>query len=294
MTVGPSLKGDWEAAPCARPSCTFVNTELGAGGSAAAPVSGVIVSFSVVGGSTAGTYRLRTGNQSGGALGFAFERVGAPVSAVADPGVHTYPASLSVKAGQMIGLTATEGTSMAFQAGGNYLEWVSEPPAGGQSVAIATWPEVVGFDAEIQPAPTITALGATSGPTAGGASVTITGSDLEGASAATFGGVPATRFDVVSPSRIVAVAPPSPTAGSVSVAVTTIAGRATGPRFTYADATAAPTAKVPPSGAPAGCVVPRLKGKKLPAAKAALKKAHCRAGKVTSQKGATPKTGKVA
>lgn len=39
---------------------------------------------------------------------------------------------------------------------------------------------------------------------------------------------------------------------------------------------------------------PEAERKKLPAAKAALKKADCKAGKVTKLKGATPKTGKVA
>ena len=41
------------------------------------------------------------------------------------------------------------------------------------------------------------------------------------------------------------------------------------------------------------CVVPKLAGKKLKAAKKKLKLADCKLGKVTKKKGATAKTGKV-
>ena len=100
--------------------------------------------------------------------------------------------------------------------------------------------------------------------------------------------ISATGFDAVSASRITAVAPPSATAASVPVAVTTVAGTATGPRFTYGDAT-------PSTGGTQGarCVVPNLKGKNLKAAKKALTKARCKLGKVTNLSRATAKTGKV-
>jgi len=61
------------------------------------------------------------------------------------------------------------------------------------------------------------------------------------------------------------------------VSVTTVAGTATSPQqFTYT-----------------ACVVPKLNGKKLKAAKKALAKAECKLGKVKKLKGATTKTGKV-
>jgi uncharacterized membrane protein YgcG len=47
------------------------------------------------------------------------------------------------------------------------------------------------------------------------------------------------------------------------------------------------------SGGSAACVVPKLVGKKLGAAKAALAKADCKLGKVQKPKGANPKTAKV-
>jgi hypothetical protein len=58
-----------------------------------------------------------------------------------------------------------------------------------------------------------------------------------------------------------------------------------------------PTSTGPTSGPPSiparQCVVPRLGAKKLSAAKAALKKADCRLGRVVKLKGATSKTGLV-
>jgi len=57
------------------------------------------------------------------------------------------------------------------------------------------------------PAPVISMISPTSGPSAGGTTVTITGSNLSGATRVVFGGVPATSFAVVSDTEITAVAP---------------------------------------------------------------------------------------
>jgi IPT/TIG domain/PASTA domain len=292
VTLGPSLSGAWEAAPCAKPWCTFVNTEAsGTGKPLVAPVDGAVVGFSVVGGSTAGSYRIRTASELGDGLEFEFNRLGTPVAAVPNAGIQSYSTLMPVTAGQSIGLGVSKGASMAFSPGGHYVEWVRELPESGPSLVQADWPESVGYDVEIQPAPTITGLSATFGPMAGGTAVTLTGADLEGATSVTFGGIPATRFNAVSASRITAVPPPSPKAATVPITVTTAAGKGTGPGFTYL----AP-GEAPPKGSPstARCVVPNLKGKKLAAAKKVLVKARCELGKVTKLGGATTRTGKVA
>lgn len=290
LTLGPSLSGAWEAAPCAKPWCTFVNTEAtGTGKPLTSPVDGAVVGFSVVGGSTAGSYRLRTATQLGGGLEFEFNRLGTPVTAVPNAGVQSYSTLLPVQAGQSIGLAVSKGASMAFGPGGHYVEWVRELPDSGASEGQADWPESVGYDVEIQPAPTITGLSATSGPLAGGTSVAITGSDLDGASAVTFGGAPATSFNVVSASRIVAVAPSSPKSATVPVTVATAAGEGSGGSFSYL----APGETAPKQSSLTRCLVPNLKGKKLKAAKKSLAKAHCKLGKVTKLAGATEKAGKV-
>ena len=52
------------------------------------------------------------------------------------------------------------------------------------------------------PAPTVTALNPTSGPTAGGTSVVIAGTNFTGATAVKFGATPATAFTVNSATQI--------------------------------------------------------------------------------------------
>ena len=79
----------------------------------------------------------------------------------------------------------------------------------------------------------INSISPLSGSTAGGTSVVITGSDLTGATAVSFGGTAATSFIVNSDSQITAVTP-ARSAGSALVVVTTPAGQATASQtFTY-------------------------------------------------------------
>jgi PASTA domain/IPT/TIG domain len=304
ITVGPSLTGaGWISEPCEfAPFCTFANYELGGTGSyLTSPVTGVVVSFNVLGGSTPGTYRLRTVTPGATPTSWFFKKAAATVAAVPNPGVQAYPTSLPIDAGETVALTASQTASISDLEGvGTSVWWEEEPGELPESGHVLGSPEaeVFGFNAEIQPAPTVTSLGTTSGPTTGGTSVTISGTDVENATGVTFGSTPAASYTVNSESQITAVTPASTSAASVSVTVTTVAGKATSSQqFGYV---APPPPVVAPAPAPkkkkpvAQCVVPKLKGKKLPAAKAALKKADCKAGKVTKLKGATPKTGKVA
>ncbi len=87
-------------------------------------------------------------------------------------------------------------------------------------------------------APTVTGITPSSGPTAGGTNVTITGTNLTGATGVTIGGASATSVSVVNSTTITATTP-SGTAGARDVAVTTVGGTGTGTGlFTYI---AAPT-----------------------------------------------------
>jgi predicted outer membrane repeat protein len=88
--------------------------------------------------------------------------------------------------------------------------------------------------------PGIAGLSPTSGPTAGGTTVTITGANLTGASAVSFGTTAATSFTVVSATEITATSPPG-SAGAVHVTVATTGGTSasgSADEFTY---TAAPS-----------------------------------------------------
>src|SRR5262249_23634183 len=96
-----------------------------------------------------------------------------------------------------------------------------------------------------------------------------------------FGGVPATSFTVESDKRIVAVTPPRAEPGTVPISLTTPVGTTTQGTFTYG---------IQPQP---GCVVPRLRGKKMKAVRRALGAAECELGTVKRLAGATAKTGRV-
>jgi hypothetical protein len=101
-------------------------------------------------------------------------------------------------------------------------------------------------------APTVTAINPTEGPTAGGTSVVITGTNLSGATAVSFGGTAASGFTVNSATQITATAPAG--TGTVDVRVTTVGGTSAtsaADQYTYR---AAPTvtALSPTSGSTAG------------------------------------------
>ncbi|MFR9750049.1 IPT/TIG domain-containing protein [Nocardia sp. 004] len=99
------------------------------------------------------------------------------------------------------------------------------------------------------PLPTLTAIVPTSGPATGGTVVVLTGTNLTGTTAVTFGATPATSFTVNSATQITAIAPAG--AGTVAVTVTTAAGTSNALGYTYI---AAPTilALVPTSGPEGG------------------------------------------
>jgi hypothetical protein len=76
--------------------------------------------------------------------------------------------------------------------------------------------------AYVPPPPTVTGVSPAEGPQAGGTSVTVTGTELIGATAVKFGSSDATSFTVNSESSITAVSPAG--TGTVDVTVTTPAG----------------------------------------------------------------------
>lgn len=79
------------------------------------------------------------------------------------------------------------------------------------------------FTVTVNPAaPVVTALSPATGPVAGGTSVTLTGTDFNGATAVNFGVTPATAFTVNSATQITATAPAG--TGTVPVRVTTAGG----------------------------------------------------------------------
>ncbi|MFJ5801520.1 IPT/TIG domain-containing protein [Streptomyces decoyicus] len=96
-------------------------------------------------------------------------------------------------------------------------------------------------------APILSGVSPNQGPTSGGNTVTLTGANLTGATAVTFGATPATSFTVVSPTQITAVVPAA-TAGPIGVTVTTPGGTSTLPSAYFYVSTPVLTGVAPPSG----------------------------------------------
>jgi hypothetical protein len=257
---------------------TFFNTALPEkGANLVSPVNGAIVRWRLQG-AEGGPFFLRVlrPNGSGGYSAMGTSNPAKPSGA----GLQTFSTNLPIRAGDLIGVdpsNPTDKIGVADVAGASY-GFVFPPPFDGATVAPSgtVSGKEVELSAEVQPAPAISSLEPGFGPVAGGTSVKITGTDFNAASAVKFGTVPATGFTVESDTQITAIAPRSTKVGAVDVTVTTLAG--TSPtvradRYHYE-----------------GCAVPRLKGKKLKAAKKALGRADCRLGKVKRAEG---KPGKV-
>jgi hypothetical protein len=87
-------------------------------------------------------------------------------------------------------------------------------------------------------APVVTGVSPSSGPTTGGTTVTITGTNFTGTTAVTFGGVAATDVTVNSAGTQITAVDPAGTAGEVDILVTTPSGGTSAPvtadQFAYA------------------------------------------------------------
>jgi len=267
---------------------TLFNTALPEqGANLVSPVNGAIVRWRIQD-AEGGPFYLRVLRPNGAG---AFTAVGTSNPATpSGTSVQTFAANLPIRAGDLIGVDPTNGTDkigVAEVAGASY-GFIFPPPFDQATVApsgTVAGKEIL-LNAEIQPAPAVTSISPRFGSVKGGTVVTITGTNLMAASAVRFGSVPARGFTLESDTQITAIAPKSSTVDSVDVTVTTLAG--TSPtsrsdRFTYE-----------------ACVVPKLKGKRLKAAKKAIRRADCKVGATKHREGEpgkvvkqSPKPGKV-
>lgn len=257
---------------------TFFNTALPEkGANLTSPVSGAIVRWRMQD-PVGGPFYLRVlrPNGSGGYMAAGTSNPVTPSGG----GLQTFTANLPVQAGDLIGVDPTNASDKigVAEVAGASFGFIFPPPFDGATVAPSGSEagKEIELSAEVQPTPAITSVAPDFGPVAGGTTVTITGTDLASTSAVRFGTVPATSFKAESETKITAVAPPSAAVSAVDVTATTIAGTSAtvkDDRFFYE-----------------GCAVPKLKGKKLKAAKRALHQADCKVGKITRRRG---KPGKV-
>jgi hypothetical protein len=130
------------------------------------------------------------------------------------------------------GLKVTSGTAVTVTApaGTGTVNVTAISPNGTSTVSAAD-------EFTYIPPPTVTKVTPVSGPTKGGTTVTITGTDFTGATAVDFGSASATAVRVVAPTVIAATSPPG--TGTVNVTVTTPSGTSAvsaADDFTYAPA----------------------------------------------------------
>jgi hypothetical protein len=137
------------------------------------------------------------------------------------------------------GITETAGAAIGADIA--YLLDVAAGALGdkdGSMVAAVTTKHAFMFCLPIQIVPTVTSLDVTSGTTAGGTTVVITGTGLYGASAVTIGGSAATSFSVVSDTSISFVTPAHAAASNLQVQVTGPGGSSSdvaGDNYSYVD-----------------------------------------------------------
>jgi hypothetical protein len=258
-----------------------VQTAVASGNGYTVPVSGVLTSWSTNAG-------LGPNQQLGLKV---FRRTGLNTFLVvaSDPRpiasnvLNTFPVSIPVQAGDLIGLhipaETTAPTACVFETGDarDEIHFQEGDATPGSTISTKSFSEYrLNVSATILPPPVAAGLSLTAGSIAGGAQVAIAGVNFASVTGVSFGSTPV-AFTVPSEGQIVATAPPSATLGAVPVTVTTAAGIATAPQtFTYE-----------------GCQVPKLGGKKLKASKKKLRKADCKVGNIKKRGDATAKTGKV-
>jgi hypothetical protein len=279
IVIGSPLTGSFAPVSSNENEGTLLNLSPGeAGAHATSPVTGAIVRWHILDGK-GGPFRLRVLRPVGGA---SYAAVGS--SGPTTPfglGLETFPVAIPIQAGDTVGIDSPKKVELGLflTPTSTVAYWIPPLPEGSNQAFTSSTPGAeYGFNAEVQPQPTVTGVTPASGSFNGRSAVTISGTDFTTVSAVRFGLNAAISFAVGSETQITAVAPPG-TPGTTDITVTTVAGTSpvtAADQFRYT-----------------ACVVPNLNAKKLKAAKKKLRKAGCKAGKVTREDGVTAKTGKV-
>src|ERR1700744_4426220 len=260
---------------------TQLNTILPeSGANLASPVNGAIVRWKMQG-AVGGPFTLRVLHPNGAG---AFTASASSQSVTPNgSGIETFSTQLPIRSGDLIAIdssNATDQIGVATVAGAGYGIFSAPPFEGATNApAISKSGAEIELSAEVQPAPATSGGSPDHGSVNGGEKVTITGTNLNGASSVMFGETPAASFTVVNEETITAIAPQRLKTGNVDVVATTLAGESPTGRvdqYTYR-----------------GCTVPNLSGKELNRAKVSLRVAGCKLGKVSMVKGPAKKVGQV-
>jgi hypothetical protein len=280
VTVGSVLPSTFKSTPFEGVRTQFNTTLPETGANLASPVNGAIVRWKMQG-AIGGPFTLRVLHPNGSG---AFTASGATQSVKPNgTGIETFQTQLPIRSGDLIAVDSSNPTDeigVAHASGAGYGIF-SAPPFEGATLAPSQTKagQEIELAAEVQPAPAISGVSGAEGSVLGGEKVTVTGTNLNGASALMFGEVPAASFTVVNEEKITAVAPAQAKVGTVDIVATTLAGESPVGRsdqFLYR-----------------GCTVPKLGGKTLGSAKASIRNAGCTVGKISKVKGPKKKNGKV-
>jgi hypothetical protein len=280
VTVGSVLPTTFAPSPFGQVQTQFNTALPEKGANLVSPTNGAIVRWRIQG-AKGGPFYLRVLHPSGTGA-YSASGTSGPATPLGT-GLQTFTTSMSIRAGDLIGVdptSAADEIGVASVPGANFA-FIFPPPFDGATVAPSGTGsgQEIELSAEIQPTPVVTAIAPSSGSIAGGVTVTIAGTDFNGASAVKFGTKPASGFSVDSDNQITATAPSGSKPGRVHVTVTTLAGSSPNvesDRFSYT-----------------ACVVPKLAGKRLKEAKKSLKRGNCKLGKVKKVAGPPSKAGEV-
>src|SRR6201986_4291808 len=198
VTVGSVMPPTFTSTPFEGVRTQFNTTLPETGANLASPVNGAIVRWKMqgaVGGPF--TLRLLPPNGAGAYTATASSQAVTPNGS----GIETFSTQLPIRSGDLIAVdssNATDEIGVATVAGGGYGIFSAPPFEGATNApAITKSGQEIELSAEVQPAPAITAVTPDFGSVDGGEKVTITGTNLNGASTAMFGETPAARFPVV-------------------------------------------------------------------------------------------------
>jgi hypothetical protein len=280
VTVGSVMPPAFTSTPFEGVRTQFNTTLPETGANLASPVNGAIVRWKVQG-AVGGPFTLRVLHPNGSG---AYTATASSQSAKPNgPGIETFLTQLPIRSGDLIAVDSSNPTDeigVATVAGSGYGIFSTPPFEGATNApALAKSGQEIELSAEVQPAPVITGVSPDHGSVLGGEKVTVTGTNLNGASGVMFGETPAASFTVVNEEKITAIAPARGKTGNVDITTSTLAGESPTGRvdqFTYR-----------------GCTVPKLAGKQLGGAKVALRVSGCKLGKVSKVKDAAKKKGQV-
>src|SRR5262249_22438242 len=179
---------------------------------------------------------------------------------------RTAPRRSATTSGFIVGATASSGCSAISRSTAPSPHDMTNSPIASSECYISQ-PRVTGSNLSTRPstadqftyvpapapAPTVTNINPNTGPTSGGSSVTITGTNFSGATAVSFGSNAAGSFTVNSATQITATSPAG--SGTVDVTVTNKNGTSatsSADRFTYGPVAGTTTLSPSPNPTPLG------------------------------------------